>query len=108
MARACHRYAEGHCGFTRARIDVRVAPVMPTLDAKGAARAAADQQALVQRSIDRLEGRLRDQLLRLRRLVAQQNTDGVAVTKVRVTRTRASQRRAKADTQPQPTHDRTP
>ena len=44
------------------------------------------------RTVDRLEGRLRDQLLRLRRMVKQECSDGAELTRVRVPRTRAVQR----------------
>lgn len=60
------------------------------LDARAQRREAAADAQVEQQSIDELEGRVRDQLLRARRCVERARASGVKVTAMSLTRIRAS------------------
>lgn len=88
--------------FTRAQLGALVAPVEPVLAARDARRDAADEAQVEQLSIDVLEGRLRDQLLRVRRCVERARASGVKVTPVKLRRIRLTGATAKQDAEPEP------
>ncbi len=94
--------------FTRAEVDALLSPVDTVIEARDTRRDAADEAQVEQQAIDELEGRVRDQLLRVRRCVERARADGAKLTRVRLTRVRATgsaktaKEPAKPDNRPEP------
>jgi hypothetical protein len=95
-------------GFTQAAVGAIVAPVAPALAARRAHGDARVTSELTQQQIDRVEGRLRDQLLRLRARVEVARKSGAALPAVRAARVlpRPVRRKAPAASGPTPTEPR--
>ena len=83
-------------GYTQPAVAAIVAPVRPALDARREHGAARRTSELTQQQIDRLEGRLRDQLLRLRTRVAAARKEGAALPEVHAARVLARPAKRKA------------
>lgn len=76
--------------FTRGAIEALLAPVDSVIEAREDRRDAADEAQVEQQSIDELEGRVRDQLLRARRCVERARESGVKVPTMTLARLRVS------------------
>jgi len=87
-------------GYAQPAVAAIVAPVRPALDARSEHGAARSTSELTQQQIDRLEGRLRDQLLRLRTRVAAARKEGAALPEVRAMRVLARPAKKKAAATP--------
>lgn len=94
--------------FTRGEVDALLSPVDPVIEARDTRRDAADEAQVEQQAIDELEGRVRDQLLRVRRCVERARADGAKLPRVRLTRVRttnsatSAKEPVKPDNRPEP------
>lgn len=93
--------------FTRTAIEALLTPVDAVIDAREERRDAADLARVEQQSIDALEGRVRDQLLRARRCVERAKAAGVkvpamALSRLRVTSSVATEKQPDEPVNPTP------
>lgn len=85
-------------GFTRASLGAVTAPVRPALEARSSHREAYTAGGVAQQEVDRIEGRLYAQLLRLRERAAAARGAGAVVPTVRAGRVLRVKRAKKAAT----------
>ncbi len=92
-------------GFTEASMAALLAPVNAALASRDAHRGARNAVSATQQQIDRVEGRLRDQLMRLRRAVQAAREKGAILPEVRMERTLSRAAKKSEAEEPAPTPD---